>query len=131
MLNVSIEDGQDIADTNNATEVDNIPTVTKSTITTQAVIEESNSLLVGGFFLDQRSSSKQKVPIFGDIPILGALFKTESKDRRKNARMFMISPKIVNELEYYDRAEPLRRVFEQHENFQNVDYQRPDFVIYD
>lgn len=130
MLNVSIEDGQDIADAGNV-EVDDIPTVTKSTISTQAVIEENNSLLVGGFFLDQRQSAQEKVPFLGDIPGVGLLFRSDTKNRRKNARMFMISPKIVNEMQQYQRAEPIKRATDQHGNFHQADFQRPDFFIYE
>lgn len=130
MLNVSIEDGQDIADSGRV-EVDDIPTVTKSTISTQAIIEENNSLLVGGFFLDQRESAQEKVPFLGDLPGVGVLFRSDTKNRRKNARMFMISPKIVNEMQYYDRAEPIKRAADQHGNFHQADYQTPDFFIYE
>lgn len=130
MLNVSIEDGQDIASPGNV-EVDEIPTVTKSTISTQAVIEENNSLLVGGFFMDQRQSAQEKVPFLGDIPGVGILFRSDTKNRRKNARMFMISPKIVNEMQQYNRAEPVKRAADQHDNFQHADFQRPDFFIYE
>jgi type III secretion protein C len=130
MLNVSIEDGQDLNNIG-TTEVDDIPTVSKSTISTQAVIEENNSLLVGGFFLDQRESAREKVPFLGDLPGVGVLFRNDTKNRRKNARMFMISPKIVNETHYYDRAEPIKRVADEHGNFHQADYQRPDFFIYE
>lgn len=130
MLNVSIEDGQDTAN-GTSVEVDGIPTVSKSTISTQAMIEENNSLLVGGFFLDERESAQEKVPFFGDIPGIGVLFRNDTKNRRKNARMFMISPKIVDEIQYYDQAEPIKRATDQHGNFHHADYQTPDFFIYE
>jgi len=131
MLNVAIEDGQNTAQGGEQAQVDGLPTVSRSTITTQAVIEENSSLLVGGFFLDQRRSTEEKVPVLGDIPGLGLLFRSESKERQKNARLFMISPRIVKEQLHYDDAQPLKEILDKHQNFHNADYEKPDYFIYE
>ncbi len=131
MLNVSIEDGQSLDDTSNNVRVDDIPTVTKSVINTQAVIDERSSLLVGGFFFDQRTSQVQKMPLLGELPGLKYLFSNESKERRKIARLFLITPKIVDSIESYAQSEPVRRILEEHANFYESGYQTPDYPIFD
>jgi type III secretion protein C len=89
-LTVTIEDGQPLDTT-----VDDVPRVQKSTINTQAVVKESQSLLIGGFWIDSKTDAVQKVPLLGDIPILGHLFRTTRKVDTKMERMFLISPRIV------------------------------------
>jgi type III secretion protein C len=70
------------------------PTVRRTTIGTQAVISDSEGLLIGGFSSDQALSQKDAVPILGQIPIIGALFSKTSTDVEKTERMFLIVPRV-------------------------------------
>jgi type III secretion protein C len=89
-LLVNLETGR-VSDTQS---VDQIPVVDRSAINTQALIYEGESLLIGG--LTQESSSKgvDKVPLLGDIPLLGNLFKTQRDKGARIERMFLISPRL-------------------------------------
>ncbi|OUS25075.1 EscC/YscC/HrcC family type III secretion system outer membrane ring protein [Gammaproteobacteria bacterium 45_16_T64] len=89
-MDINIEDGQQTGAT-----VDNIPSIIKSVISTQALIDENSSLLVGGYYYNEDSSSDSKVPVLGDIPVLGSLFRTSGNQTRKSARLFLITPRIV------------------------------------
>jgi type III secretion protein C len=89
-LDIKIEDGQETGDT-----VDDIPTVNKSMINTQALINDNGSLLIGGYYYNQESITVSKVPLLGDLPLLGWFFKSENVQFRKTARLFLITPKIV------------------------------------
>lgn len=99
-MDIRIEDGQQ----NNQT-VDEIPTITKSTISTKALIGENGSLLIGGYYFNQDSSNSRKVPFLGDIPVLGYLFRTDGKAFRKQARLFLISPKVIPTSNYEKLSE--------------------------
>lgn len=90
-LEVNIEDGRQ----DDENQVDDLPTVKKSTISTRAVVAEQSSLLVGGYYYDSRSKDMQKVPVLGDLPIFSLLFNWENHDNRRMARLFLISPRIV------------------------------------
>jgi type III secretion protein C len=92
-LVVDIEDGSVQRDAQS--QVDSLPTVLQSNISTQAVIMEDDSLLIGGYTLDSDSSKRDKVPLLGDLPVVGALFRTDSQDRTRRERMFLIRPRIV------------------------------------
>jgi len=92
-LLVNIEDGG-FDNTPGAT-VDQLPVVTKSAINTQAMIVAGESLLIGGMVREQKSKNVSKVPVLGDVPLLGNLFRTTHDATAKSERMFLISPRIV------------------------------------
>lgn len=89
-LMVNVEDGNITGRT-----VDQIPVVERSTINTQALIMEGESLLIGGMTRDVNSSSNDKVPGLGDIPVVGNLFKTTKSNSARVERMFLITPRLA------------------------------------
>lgn len=89
---VNIEDGS-IDGTLN---VDSIPTVERSTVSTQAMVVDGESLLLGGMTVDATQQVLDKIPLLGDIPILGNLFKTRVKNKDRIERLFLITPRLVN-----------------------------------
>ncbi len=92
-LTVDIEDGQ-IVDR----QIDSLPTVRRSTVSTQAVVRQGEALVIAGYSSDQNSEAEQKVPMLGDIPILGALFSNKVRSAQKRERFFLIKPKLVTAL---------------------------------
>jgi type III secretion protein C len=90
-LLISIEDGKI-----KPAEVDEIPVVKTSTINTQAVVSGNESLLIGGLIYDTRREVLRKVPLLGDIPLVGNLFRSKDKVTSKTERLFLISPRILN-----------------------------------
>ena len=106
-LLVSIEDGDvQISATNTSGAVVNYPTVTRAAINTQAIIDENQSLLLGGLVRNLSANNVDKIPVLGDIPVLGALFRREEKQRERTERLFLISPRLV----------PLNQIAEQTPN---------------
>jgi type III secretion protein C len=89
-LLVAVEDGS-VTGRN----VDNIPIVERSTINTQALIQEGESLLIGGLVRESSGSNVDKIPLLGDIPLVGNLFKTRSDTKGRVERMFLISPRLA------------------------------------
>jgi len=90
-LRVGIEDGSLSPDQT----VDNIPVVEKSTLNTQAIIYDGQSLLLGGLVRDEKSKETTKVPLLGDVPGVGRLFKRTIDVSSRQERLFLISPRIV------------------------------------
>ncbi len=64
-------------------------------IKTQIVVNSGDTAVLGGLMKDDDRDAVAKVPILGDIPILGWLFKSQSKSRNKNNLVVFITPKIV------------------------------------
>ena len=75
--------------------VDNIPIVERASVSTQAMVLDGDSLLLGGMTADQDTDDITKVPLLGDIPLLGNLFKTRSKHRAHTERLFLITPRLA------------------------------------
>ena len=88
-LLVNVEDGN-----LTSRQVDQIPVVERSTINTQALIAEGESLLIGGMTRDAVSSSVDKVPGLGDVPVVGNLFKSKTNSSSRIERMFLITPRL-------------------------------------
>jgi general secretion pathway protein D len=75
--------------------VTNTPTTFKRTAQTTVIIQDNNTLVLGGIIGDDVSDSVYKIPLLGDIPGLGWLFKTEShKTERVNLYIFL-KPRII------------------------------------
>ncbi|MEW8350510.1 MAG: hypothetical protein AB2687_19560, partial [Candidatus Thiodiazotropha taylori] len=89
-LLVTIEDGQQTEQ-----EVDDIPVVSRSAINTQALINAGESVLIGGLVREVKKDTEDKIPLLGDIPIMGNLFKTTNKQTTRVERLFLISPKLA------------------------------------
>ena len=90
-LTVDIEDGG----IDQSTTVGTLPTVSSSTISTLAVVGDDQTLLIGGYDHAQYASQTNKVPILGDIPIIGALFSSRGKTGRQQERLFLLRPRVV------------------------------------
>ena len=89
-MSINIQDGTGQQASGSA-----LPSVKNSSISTQAIVNESESLLVGGFYKETEDQFSTKVPILGDLPVLGSLFKSEKVKKVKQVRLFLISPRIV------------------------------------
>lgn len=89
-LTIDIEDGQ-IQDR----QVDSLPTVRRSSVSTQAIVRQGDTLVIAGYATDQNVETLQKVPVLGDIPGVGLLFSNKLRTAQKRERLFMIRPKLV------------------------------------
>lgn len=92
-LVLHIEDGNQKP---NSSGVDGIPTINRTIIHTVARVEQGQSLVIGGIFRDEVIKTSRKVPLLGDIPLLGALFRSNGNQTRRAVRIFIVEPKIID-----------------------------------
>ncbi|MGB1327572.1 MAG: type II secretion system secretin GspD [Porticoccaceae bacterium] len=78
-----------------ATDGNGQTTTSKNTIKTNVMIEDGELLVLGGLIEDNFSEGESKVPLLGDIPLLGHLFKTSTKKEDKKVTMMFIRPTII------------------------------------
>jgi len=90
-LDVDIEDGQ-IQETT----VDTIPTVRRSVVSTQAIVGEGQTLVIGGYKSTQRTNELNKVPGLGAVPVVGLFFSNRINNVQSRERVFMIKPRLVS-----------------------------------
>lgn len=99
-LAVDIEDGN--FDESNPERIG--PDVRRGKVSTQAVMAEKRSLVVGGFHVTESADQKNKVPVLGDIPLLGkALFSSTQRKNNRRERLFILTPRVIG-----DQADPSR-----------------------
>jgi general secretion pathway protein D len=70
-------------------------TTDKSAIETNVVVDDGQIMVLGGLLKDEYSGGVSKVPVLGDLPVIGNLFKTDTRSRTKSNLMVFLRPIIV------------------------------------
>ena len=83
---------------NNTSKIDS-PIILDRSIQTSVVLKSGMTLLLGGLMKNNRSYTENKVPILGDVPLIGELFKTTSKGNVKTELIVEITPYIISNME--------------------------------
>ncbi|HEY5593967.1 MAG TPA: type IV pilus secretin PilQ, partial [Nitrospiria bacterium] len=73
------------------------PSISKREATTEVLVKDGETTVIGGIFVDERKNTTVGIPLLSKIPILGWLFKSESKADTKNELLIFITPKIVQD----------------------------------
>ncbi|MFC4700946.1 type IV pilus secretin PilQ [Glaciecola siphonariae] len=66
-------------------------------ISTQVLVENGETIVLGGIFQQTSTNDVSKVPLFGDLPVVGNLFKTSQKIEEKRELLIFVTPKIIIE----------------------------------
>ncbi len=74
-------------------------TTNKSSIETTVVIDNGTTLVLGGLLKDEYGNGDSKVPLLGDIPLVGELFKSRSRSRNKTNLMVFLRPVVMRDQE--------------------------------
>jgi type IV pilus assembly protein PilQ len=73
------------------------PAIDTKHVQTQVLVENGGTVVIGGIFTQNESNSINKVPLLGDIPIIGYLFQNRVRTRTKTELLIFITPKIVTD----------------------------------
>ena len=74
-----------------------VPSINSKKVSTEVLVENGGTVVIGGVFTQDFSDGESKVPLLGDIPILGWLFKVKAKSDAKEELLIFITPKIMDE----------------------------------
>jgi type IV pilus assembly protein PilQ len=77
--------------------IDGIPSIDKKEITTQILVDNGDTAVLGGVYEQTTSTNVDKIPLLGDIPYLGSLFKRTVKQDDKTELLIFITPRIVKD----------------------------------
>ncbi len=69
----------------------------KRSIESNVVVDDSQIIVLGGLLSDEYANGQEKVPLLGDIPVVGSLFKNENRSRQKMNLMVFLRPVIVRD----------------------------------
>ncbi len=71
--------------------------INKNEINTNVLVDNGETVVLGGIFEQETRTSQTKVPFFGDIPYVGRLFRKDSKVENKKELLIFVTPRIVND----------------------------------
>ncbi|MFO7973019.1 MAG: type II secretion system secretin GspD [Candidatus Hydrogenedentota bacterium] len=84
------------------------PTLSKSNVTTETVIKDGSTGVLGGLIREATDRSIRQPPYLGDLPLLGWLFRTKSNQRQKRNLVLLVTPYIMKEGIDMDRVTQYR-----------------------
>jgi general secretion pathway protein D len=73
------------------------PTTNKKSIESTVVVDDGQIIVLGGLIEDKVTVEKSKVPLLGDIPYLGALFRTETRTKKRTNQMVFLRPVVMRD----------------------------------
>jgi type IV pilus assembly protein PilQ len=74
-----------------------VPSIDTREIVTQVLVNDGQTVVLGGILETERRESEQKVPLLGDVPVLGRLFKSTSTSDDKRELLIFVTPRILRE----------------------------------
>lgn len=79
-----------------ATYANGTPILTKREVETSAMVENGGTMVVGGIYVEENTDDAGKVPLLGDIPVLGNLFKHTTKKKARRELLIFVTPRIID-----------------------------------
>ena len=76
--------------------VQGVPPIKSSLVNTNVVVDNGGTIVIGGVFVTAQDRTVEKVPLLGDVPFLGNLFKNQKKTTNRRELLVFITPKIVS-----------------------------------
>ncbi|HUO95778.1 MAG TPA: type II secretion system protein GspD, partial [Steroidobacteraceae bacterium] len=74
-----------------------VPSINTQSITTQVLVNDGQTVVLGGILQTEKRTTDNKVPFLGDIPVLGYLFKNRAISNNKDELLIFVTPKILRE----------------------------------
>jgi len=66
-------------------------------VTTNVLVKDGRTIVIGGLFRDKVTLGRSQIPLLGDIPVLGHLFRSSTDQNRKEEVIFLVTPHIIKE----------------------------------
>ncbi len=92
-INMQLDVNQDTV----GTVYSGVPSINTKSVKTQVLVDNGGTVVIGGVYTQDIANSTQKVPLLGDIPVVGWLFKNNTKSDNKSELLVFITPKILKE----------------------------------
>ncbi len=80
-----------------------LPTTSKREIKTTTIVQNGQSIIIGGLVKNNKDITVKKVPFFGDIPVIGAIFRHKEINNDKTTLAIILTPYIVKKTEDLDK----------------------------
>ena len=84
-------------DTRGSPDVLGVPPINTRNVSTQVLVDNGETVVLGGVYAQTNNYSSDRIPFFGDLPYVGFLFKRTSETRDKSELLIFVTPKILKE----------------------------------
>lgn len=84
-------------DSSGQLDADGIPSETTAELTTNIMVRDGESIVIGGLFRDSTTTTRRQIPILGDLPLIGVLFRGTTDTTVRQEVIVMLTPHIINE----------------------------------
>jgi type IV pilus assembly protein PilQ len=74
------------------------PAIDTKQVKTAVLVDNGGTIVIGGIFTVSETNSENKVPVLGDIPVLGNAFKNRQKETSKKEMVIMITPRVIENI---------------------------------
>ena len=71
--------------------------IAEDSISTNVIVEDGQTVVLGGVFRNNKSNGVEKVPFLGDLPYVGRLFKSDVRRNDKQELLIFVTPKLIND----------------------------------
>ncbi len=78
------------------------PSIFERSITTEVVAQSGQTIVLGGLISENRSKKESKVPFFGDLPFIGALFRANTDGGNKTELVVLVTPRVIESADEWD-----------------------------
>ncbi|NKB33405.1 MAG: type IV pilus secretin PilQ [Pseudomonadales bacterium] len=75
-----------------------VPAINTNQVSTSALVSDGETIVLGGVFREENTTTETKTPLLGDVPYLGYLFKRTANETRRTELLIFITPKIIADI---------------------------------
>ena len=74
-----------------------VPSINTRSLSTQVLVDDGETVVLGGIYEQEDRDNVDRIPVLGEIPLLGFLFRSTSKQRDKRELLLFVTPKILKQ----------------------------------
>jgi type II secretory pathway component GspD/PulD (secretin) len=98
--------------------VTHLPDKTTRTAETNVLVPDGQTIIIGGLMLNELHASQRKIPVLGDLPLIGKLFSAKDKDEKQTELVLFVTPRILSQtghLPEQEESELMQRMLKDQE----------------
>lgn len=91
-------------DSNGGLNASNLPVKNTTEVTTNLLVKDGNTIVIGGLFRETSQNSRNQVPFLGNLPLAGALFRSQTDATTRQEIIILLTPHIIKDDSQYSKA---------------------------
>jgi general secretion pathway protein D len=100
---VVLQINQSISNTEEGSTLAGSPIISARAVTTEVLAQSGQTVMLAGMMSESKNRVNTKVPLLGDLPLLGQLFQGEKDSTRKTELILLITPKVIDQPEQWQQ----------------------------